>query len=209
MFNMRKLLLLLFISAMLPLASQAQFGKNDKVEKAKKLYTNLRLSLLNLFVGRLSGQYEMQIGKSSLNLTGNVSFTDKKPGYLVGLGYRYYFSSRRTSTFIGVVANFADYKKEYTNQTIDTGVPNATTTGDFRLWGQTITAGVNIGHRISILRIFNITGRIGYGYPIQINDLTWQGQGDQAPVDGNTLKQNYLLTSGIDAELSFGFHFGK
>ena len=207
---MRKILCLLFLLLLLPYISQAQiWKKSEKVEKARKLYTNLRLSVLNLFLGRLSGQYEMQVGKSAINFTGNVSFSSNKPGYLLGMGYRYYFSSKRTSSFIGLIANFSDYKKSYT-ETIE----GQTTQGDFRLWGQTVTAGVNIGKRWSILRLFNITARAGYGYPIQINDLTWQPTGDNQianslPINSNTLSRKYLFTSGIDAEISFGFHFGK
>ena len=91
---MRKITLIALLLLLLPLTTFAQGKLGGKVQEAKKLYTNLRLSLLNLALGKLSGQYELQLGKSALNLSGNVSFTNNKPGYLLGLGYRYYFSSR-------------------------------------------------------------------------------------------------------------------
>jgi hypothetical protein len=193
---MRILLMLAFVYLSFVLPAHAQ---RDKVHEAKKLYTNLRLSLPNLFLGRLSGQYEIA--------------GDKK-GFLGGLSYRYYFSNKRTSSFIGLVANFSDYTKEEeaakTTTTTDavTGAQTTTTTnGTFYLLGQTINVGVNIGKRWSILRIFNITARLGYGVPIQTQDLSWKD--GQTPDDKQIFQNRYLFSSGIDGELSFGWHFGR
>jgi hypothetical protein len=204
---MRKIFLLALASLIFALPATAQ---RDKVHEAKKLYTDLRLSLPNLFLGRLSGQYEMQIGKSALNLTGNIAFAGDKKGFLGGLGYRYYLSNRRTSSFIGLIVNFSDYKKEEeaTKTTTDavTGA-QTTTNGTFYLLGQTINVGINVGKRWSILRIFNITARLGYGVPIQTQDLAWKD--GQVPDDSQTFQNKYLFASGIDGELSFGWHFGR
>lgn len=203
---MRKTLIIALFVCLLPLSLFAQ-KKSDKIGEAKKLYTNLRLGLFNLFFGRLPLQYELQLGKSSLNLNGSISFASDQKGYLAGMGYRYYFSSKRTSAFVGVIANFSDYKKEYEG-TIADGQPNAGTKTDFRLWGQTITAGANVGYRKSFFfGLFNITARIGYGYPIQINDLSWQGVA--TPQESDTFKQRYTFASGLDAEFSFGWHFRR
>ncbi len=202
---MRKTLFTALILLLLPLSLFAQ-KKNDKVHEAKKLYTNLRISLLNLFFNQLSGQYELQIGKSSLNLNGNYSFAKDRQGYLLGAHYRYYFTNKRTSAFFSMVANFSDYKKDYAGVVAD-GQVNAGQAGVFKLWGQTVVAGANLGYRKSILfGLFSLTGRVGYGYPFQINNLSWQGQ---EPKESQTLRQKFTFASGVDAEFSFGWHFGR
>lgn len=199
---MRKIILFVLVLCFLPVCAQAQ---SNKMEKAQKLYTNLRLSFLNLFFGKLSGQCEFQLGKSALNLSGNVSLASGQQGYQGGMSYRYYFSQKRTSAFFSLIANFSDYKTKYEGVVAD-GQPTAGTSAEFKLWGQTLTAGANIGYRQNILGIFNITGRLGYGYPIQINDLSWQN--DFVPTESRTFTNQYLLKMGIDAELSIGWRLG-
>ena len=197
-----KILLLIFLFFM-PFIGFTQ--KRQAEAEVKKIATNLRLSFLNLFLGKLSLQYEIKMQRHAININGNLSFTDAKPGYLAGLGYRYYLTDNRSSAFIGIMLNFSDYRKRISAETLNPNTQQGTgQTSEFRLLGQTLVAGLNFGYRKSLfLGLCNITVRGGYGYPI--GEPAWKD--GNAPADQQSYVRSFKFQSGLDGEISFGVNF--
>jgi hypothetical protein len=189
---MLKIFLFLIFSFFSLSLSHAQLFKNSQDR------SNFRLNLWPLFAGRLSGLYEYQMKQVSFNLNGNIAFAGTRQGYLIGSNFRYYFSDKRTTFFMGGVANFSNY---YENAVFQLNGAEESTT----VRGESLLLALNGGVRISILRIFNITGRLGYAPPIV---LGYYSTSEKMPVnDLDVYRKEFVNYSSFDGEISFGLRF--
>ena len=184
---------LLLFCVFLPDFANAQIFNNSKER------SNFRWNFFPVFLGRLSGQYEYAGKRLSANLNGNLSFAGQKTGYLVGSNFRYFLSEKRTSLFIGGVANYSDYS-EVINFTNKDGLGESSTAR-----GKALLLTLNGGVKVNILRIFNFHARIGYAPPFVLDFETASNNITQNDFD--FYRNSFSLKSAFDGEVSFGIRF--
>jgi hypothetical protein len=171
----------------------------EKKKEPEYTRSNARMNFFPLFLGRLSGNYEYQNNKNSLNVNGNWGFAGRRRGFLVGSNFRHYFHPKRTSFFFGAISNFSDYSENATF--LDEQEQEVKT----QIRGHALLIAPNAGLRIRILRLINITTRFGYANPFVLRYTSERI--DMPETDLSQYRRSFRLRSAFDGEFSFGIHF--
>ncbi len=196
---MKKKFIFLFSIFLLLIAFNVEAQRKGEKKKPEYTRSNARFNFFPLFMGRLSANYEYQSNKNSLNANGNWGFAGRWRGFLVASNYRRYFHPKRTSFFLGLTANFSDYYE--TIEFLDEQEQKQ----DTKLRGQALLIAPNLGLRIRILRLINITGRFGYSNPFILRYTAGKIEVPNFDLDG--YKRDFRIRSAFDGELSLGIHF--
>ncbi|WP_428262138.1 outer membrane beta-barrel protein [Haliangium sp.] len=198
----RRIIPLAFI-ALLASAATASAEEPLRIEKAERAHS-INVSPLGLVLGYYSVNYEHLFeGGHGLMAEGIFARYDLDDDpislYGGGVGYRWHWSGRQNSGFLGVSAGFG-----YGNGFVRTTENNMTQTSD--LTTRTLYLTGNIGKRWAWDNGLNITARIGAGYGNY--KVTTDSMDPEARQQAEDLHDQLSPVSfALDAELSVGYAF--
>lgn len=125
-------------------------------------------------------------------------------GYTIGLQYRYHFSDKLDSTFIGAFFKYGSVSGKILSAG-GSGVTFDTTTGQPQIGFSALyqMIGLNIGHRFIFGPGITLTFRLGFGP----NFGTYRYSTADFPKNTDAFRSTFNLILGFDAEISAGYAF--
>jgi hypothetical protein len=179
-------------------ASTEGMPATDNTVKAKNA---VNINPAALIWGNINASYERFLGdKHGAMLQAGLFFNN---GFGIAGHYRYHYYKKDDHS--GISSPFIGGFAAYENTKDDANVKNSATgsTTVYHIEATYVKVGLTWGRRWVFSNSMDITGRIGYGFPI-VAKFKWP---DSPPAETKSIENNKKYWNGVDAELSIGYAF--